>query len=74
MQKVDKLKREDLLTDKEKQRVNDKRVPLVITYSRKLPDIHNIVRKHMPILYNSEKLQKAFEKPPLVTYRRDRNL
>ena len=74
LQKVDKLKREDLLAYKEKPKVNNKRVPLVITYSRQLPDVHNIVRKHMPILYNSGRLMKAFEKPPLVAYRRDRNL
>ena len=28
----------------------------------------------MPILYDSGRLTKAFEKPPLVAYRRDRNL
>lgn len=28
----------------------------------------------MPILYNSERLQKVFGRPPLVAYRRDRNL
>ena len=66
LQKVDKLKREDLLAYKKKPRVYNKRIPLVITYSRQLQDVHNTVRKDMLILYNSGRLMKAFESHPLL--------
>lgn len=74
LSKVDKLKREDLLRYKEKVKKNDERVPMVLTYSRQLPDIHRIVYKHLPVLHRSERLKKAFEQAPLVAFRRDRNI
>ena len=35
-------------------------------YTRQLPDLHKIVYKHLPTLYISEKLKKAFESALLV--------
>ena len=69
LRKLVKLKREDLLECKEMKKNNDKRITLVITYNRQLPDIHRIDYKHLSILYKSERLQKAFEAPPLVAFR-----
>ena len=43
-QKVDKLEREDLL--KYNQPKQSDRVPLVLTYTDALPNIHTILRKH----------------------------
>ena len=50
------------------------RVPLVVTFSKQLPDISNILRKHHGILSNSAKLRAAFTQPPIVAYRRDANI
>lgn len=50
------------------------RVPLVLTFSNLLPNVHGIVRKHLPVLYTSERMNKVFSEPPLVAYRRDANL
>ena len=70
LQKVDMLKREDLLNIKNKEK-KEERVPLVLTFSRHLTDIHKIVRKHLPVLHRSDRMAKAFQKPPIVAYRRD---
>ena len=45
LQRVDRLDREDLLQAKTKKKKGE-RVPLVVTYSKQLPDISNILRKH----------------------------
>ena len=71
--KVDKVERKDALKRKNRKKQNDT-VVLVLTYSRHLPDIHNIVRSKMHLLYKSEKMKKIFKKPPLVAYRRGANL
>ena len=49
-------------------------VPLVVTYSKQLPDISNILRKHHSVLSNSAKLRAAFKQPPIVAYRKDANI
>jgi hypothetical protein len=72
--KVDLLKREDLLQYKSKKAEKTERVPLVLTYSNLLPDIRDIAKKHMKILHKSERMQQIFAEPPLVAFRRDRNL
>ncbi|XP_053394169.1 uncharacterized protein LOC128555550 [Mercenaria mercenaria] len=71
--KVDTLDREDLL-QKQTKKGKDKRVPLVLTYTKQLPNIHSIVRKHMNILYRSEKMMEVFQSPPIIAYRRDKNI
>ena len=73
LEKVDKMKRSDLLSYKPKEKNKD-RVPLVITYSKHLPDIQKISRDHLPLLHKSSELQEIFDKPPLVAFKRDRNL
>ena len=39
-----------------------------------LPNLSNIVRKHLPILHLSPKLQHAIPDPPVLAYRRPKNL
>ena len=73
LQKIDKMDREELLHKESKRQRND-RVPLVITYSKSLPDIRGILRKHQDTLYMSERMQKVFAKPPLLAFRRDKNI
>jgi hypothetical protein len=69
LKKVDNLDRENLLQYNTKKQNN--RVPLVITYSKALPNIHEILKKNMKILYNSEKMKRIFDEPPIVSYKRD---
>ena len=73
LEKVDKMKRLDLLSYKPKEKNKD-RVPLVITYSKHLPDIQKISHDHLPLLHKSSEMQGIFDKPPLVVFKRDRNL
>ena len=73
LRKVDKLDRDELLGMK-RQDKNAKRVPLVVTFSNLLPDMHSVVRKHMDVLYRSGKMREVFKEPPIVAFRRDRNL
>ncbi|MGH0131312.1 UNVERIFIED_CONTAM: hypothetical protein FKN15_045536 [Acipenser sinensis] len=73
LRKVDKLKRDDLLDYKNRDK-KVKRVPLIMTYSKLLPNISKIVWKHLRILHNSEKLKKVFLKAPVVAFKREANL
>jgi hypothetical protein len=73
LKKVDKLDRNNLLqyrTDKYKA----DRVPLVLTYSKGLPHVREIIKKKMTVLHKSEKMKKVFIKPPILAFRRDKNL
>jgi hypothetical protein len=73
LMKVDKLDRNNLLqyrTDKSK----TDRVPLVLTYSKGLPHVREIMKKKMTVLHKSEKMKKVFIKPPILAFRRDKNL
>ena len=72
--KVDQQKREDLLEYRQNTQKINKRVPLVVTHSRALPDIRRILRKHQNILMRSDHLKKASEYQPLLALRRDKNL
>ena len=74
LKKADNLDRKKLLQRKPQDKVTSERVPLVITYTDLLPDIHDIVKKRMNILHNSDTLKEIFPEPPMIAYRRDRNL
>jgi hypothetical protein len=39
-----------------------------------LPNIHEILKKNMKILYNSEKMKRIFDESPIVSYKRDKNI
>lgn len=55
-----------------KDKKRNERNPLVLTYDRKLDN--EITRKHMNFLHEDEKLCKIFPDPPLISFRRNRNL
>ena len=74
LKKVDILNRDDLLKYKDKTKLASDRVPLVVTYSKGLPDIRHIVRKHQPTLHKSDRMKEIFGAPPLLAFRRGRNL
>jgi len=71
--KVDNKKREDLLREKTNSEHNT-RIPLVITFSRALPNIGRIIRRHLHTLHTSDRMKEVFSEPPLVAFRRDCNL
>ena len=72
LEKVDKLNRQHILNYNQPN--NSDRIPLVLTYSDALPNIHSILWKHMNTLHWSDELREIFPTPPLVAYRRDKNL
>ena len=49
-------------------------VPLVVTYHLELPNLSNILHKHLPTLHVSEKMKKAVPNAPLVAYQRPKSL
>ena len=59
LHKVDNLKRENLLQYNTRKQFN--RVPLVNSYSKALPNIHDIFKKIMNILNQSDKMKKSFQ-------------
>lgn len=41
---------------------------------KQLPEVGEIVRKIMDTLYRPEHLKEVFKQPPMLAFRRDRNL
>ena len=50
------------------------RTPLVVTYHPLLPSFASITRRHLHILHITERLRTAFPSPPLIAFRRPKNL
>ena len=76
LEKVDILDRDKLLKENG-HKIKSKRikcVPLVLTYSHLLLNIHRIVSKHTRLLHESENMRQVFQELPIVAFRRDRNL
>ena len=71
--KAKQISRSDLLTYKVSDRKSD-RVPLVLTYDSRFAQTSQIINKHMHLLYQSERMKHVFKEPPLVSFRRSRNL
>ena len=57
-----------------KKKENMERVPLVLTFSKHLPDIRGIIRRNLPELHRLGAMKEVFEEVPIVAYRRGRNL
>ena len=78
LRKVDNLDRQQLFQYSSKKRENTvmkgDRVPLVLTYSRALPNIKKILKKHETILHRSERMRSIFREPSLISYRRDKSI
>ena len=70
-----KVERSEALQKVEKNSEKDKNSPFVITYHPKLPSITNITRKHWNVMCDdSPKLKRCFPNPPVVAYKRHKNL
>ena len=51
-----------------------RRIPLVVTYRLGLTNLSRIARKHLPILHTSSKLKEAIPDPPIIAFRRPKNI
>ena len=56
------------------QKLDNGRIPIVLTYNPGLPDIIGTIRKHWPMLQKSERIKDLFDKYPILAYRRSKNL
>ena len=50
------------------------RVPLVVTYNPAVQNLRKILNQYHPLLHTSSRCKEIFSSPPLITYRRGRNL
>ena len=60
--------------EKSEENNQENRVPLVITYHPTLCNLPKILRRHLPILQVSEGMKQVVLNPPLMAYRRPKNL
>ena len=75
LRKAAALSRDDLLNNKHQQtRQRENRMIFATTYNPRLPDLHKKLAELQPILHASERCKTIFEHPPMIAYRRNRNL
>ena len=74
LEKVDKLVRDDLLQEKDQEQQDPKRIPLILTYSRFLPNLTAVVRKNWNILQTNKNLRGLFQEHPITAFKRNKNL
>lgn len=67
--KVDKINRSDLIYYRQKDCI---RVPLVLNYSRGLPNIDLILKNRHKIIENSNRLKLAFQNTLIMAIRRQK--
>ena len=68
MDRKELLKERDIITSKET------KIPLVLTYSRSLPNTTKVVRKHWNILSINKAFDEIFQNEPVAAFRRNKNL
>ena len=73
IRKVSALKRDEVLSNASEQSTKNKMI-FATTYNPMLPDFKQKLIALQPILHSSEKCKKLFPEPPIVAYRRNRNL
>ena len=71
--KARQVSREQALRTDIEKKGND-RVPLVVTYNPALADLRRIIKVHQPILHTSQRCTDVFSQPPIIAYRKGRNL
>ena len=62
LHKVNKMDRGRLLDNRHKKN-QSYRVPLVLTYSKLLPHVRTILRKHPATLHKLQRMREVFDKP-----------
>ena len=69
------MNRKDLINYKTNETTaENQRIPLVLTFGSKLPEVQSIVHSRFPILEKSERLKQVFKEPPITAFKRDCNL
>ena len=71
--KVDATERNDLLRYNNKEN-KTKMVPLVITFSRALPNIRRILWKHIKMIQTSDRMKQIFTEAQMLAFKRHRNV
>ena len=66
--------RAELLQKVKKTPKKSNRVPLVVTFNPANPNFASILGKYWPLLGLSKKCKTTFSEPPMVAYRRNKNL
>ena len=66
--------RSELLKEKETTEQTPSRIPLVLTYSRFLPNISKIIKKHWDILSINQSLKEVFQNKPITAFKRNKNI
>ena len=75
IRKAAALTREEVLRPKDVEATtSDSRVIFSTTYNPIVPDLKNKLKQLHPVLLSSERCKKIFPDPPLLAYRRNRNL
>ena len=54
-------------------RIN-KKIQLITTYNRTLPNLHKAVEKHWHLLKVNNEISKVFTEKPIIAYRRNKNI
>ena len=73
IEKATRVPRQTALQSRPKRAALD-RVPPVTTFHPGFSSLASVARRHMPILHSSQRLQQAFPKPPIIAFRRPKNL
>ena len=66
------MDRKKLLEEKAKKQSN--RIPLVLTYNRTLPNVKRAISNNWNLLHINQKFKDVFQEPPILAFRRNRNL
>ena len=66
------MKREEVL--EYKRRKSNDRVPYVLTFHPRLRSLGTVLKRHFYLLQTNDRLKKAFVEPPMVAFRRLKNL
>ena len=66
------MDRKNLLEEKAKQQSN--RIPLVLTYNRTLPNVKRAISNNWNLLHINQEFKDVFQEPPILAFRRNRNL
>ena len=74
LEKVDKLVRDYLLQEKHQEQQDPKRIPLILTYHRFLPNLRADVRKIWYIIQTSKNLRELFQEQTINAFKRNKNL
>ena len=63
LEKLDKLARDNLLQEKDREQQDQKCIPLLLTYNQFLPNLTTLVRKNWNILQTNKNLRELFKEP-----------